>query len=180
MLQRTALEYAKLKSNSHIICLFPIAHTRIAEVMDIIRQYSNVFYHSTVSLNDIGQLSLMKEIYFVEGWANEAGIKRKGDQCFRGQSKATFILIDAKNLETVKEMKNKIRELFNVGNHSVHISDYHSDAIRIAKTVFNDNSVHFLNNRKYVSFPKYKELISAIKPDDNKVITGSRFRFNLL
>tara|TARA_B100000424_G_C22899036_1_gene478179 strand:+ start:159 stop:1343 length:1185 start_codon:yes stop_codon:yes gene_type:complete len=173
MLQRTALEYAKLKSNSHIICLFPIAHTRIAEVMDIIRQYSNVFYHSTVSLNDIGQLSLMKEIYFVEGWANEAGIKRKGDQCFRGQSKATFILIDAKNLETVKEMKNKIRELFNVGNHSVHISDYHSDAIRIAKTVFNDNSVHFLNNRKYVSFPKYKELISAIKPDDNKVITGS-------
>jgi len=44
MLQRTALEYAKLKSNSHVICLFPIAHTRIDEVMDIINKYVNVFY----------------------------------------------------------------------------------------------------------------------------------------
>lgn len=173
MLQRTALEYAKLKPNSHIVCLFPIAHTRIADVMNIIRKYSNVFYHSTVSLNNIGQVSFMKEIYFVEGWANEHGIKRKSDQCFAGQSKVTFILIDAKNLQTVKEMKTKIRELFNVGNHSVHISDYHTDAIRIAKTVFNDNSIHFLNNRKYVSFPKHKQLIDSIKPDDNKVITGS-------
>ena len=173
MLQRAALEYAKLKSNSHVICLFPIAHTRIDEVMSIINEYSNIFYQSTVQLNGVGQISLMKEIYFVEGWANEHGIKRKSDQCFRGESKTTFVLIDADNLETVKEMKTKIRELFNVGNHSVHISDYHSDAIRIAKTVFNDNSIHFLNNRKYISFPKYKQLIDSIKPDDNKVITGS-------
>ena len=173
ILQRAALEYAKLKLNSHIICLFPIAHRRMRDVMQIIEQYSNIFYKSSVKLNAIGQLGLMKEIYFVEGWANEEGIKRKGDQCFRGDSEVTFVLIDAKNLETVKEMKTKIRELFNVGNHSVHISDYHTDAIRIAKTVFNDNSIHFLNNRKNVSFPKYKELISAMKPDDNKVITGS-------
>ena len=173
MLKRTALEYAKLKSNSHVICLFPIAHTRIDEVMDIINEYANVFYSTSEELNATGQLALMKEIYFVEGWANEAGIKRKGDQCFRGESKTTFVLIDADNLETVKEMKTKIRELFNVGNHSVHISDYHSDAIRIAKTVFNDNSVHFLNNRKNVLFPNYNKLMTAVKPDDNKVITGS-------
>lgn len=173
MLQRTALEYAKLKSNSHVICLFPIAHRRINEVMKIINEYSNIFYKSTIELNNIGQLGLMKEIYFVEGWANEEGIKRKGDQCFRGESKTTFVLIDADNLETVKEMKTKIRELFNVGNHSVHISDYHSDAIRIAKTVFNDNSIHFLNNRKNVLFPNYNKLMTAVKPDDNKVITGS-------
>ncbi len=173
MLKRTALEYAKLKSNTHVICLFPIAHTRIDEVMDIINEYVNVFYSTSEELNATGQLGLMKEIYFVEGWANEAGIKRKGDQCFRGKSKVTFLLIDADNIETVKEMKTKIRELFNVGNHSVHISDYHEDAIRISKTVFNDNSIHFLNNRKNISFPNYMKLMDAMKPDDNKMITGS-------
>lgn len=173
ILKRTALEYAKLKSNSHVVCLFPIAHTRIKEVMRIIHQYVNVFYQSTVELNAIGQLGLMKEIYFVEGWANEEGIKRKGNQCFRGETKTTFVLIDAKNLETVKAMKAEIRKLFNVGNHSVHISDFHEDAIRISKTVFNDNSIHFLNNRKNVSFPNYKKLMDATKPDENTVITGS-------
>lgn len=173
ILKRTALEYAKLKSNTHVICLFPIAHTRIQEVMNIISEYCNIFYHSSTQLNSEGQLGLMKEIYFDDGWANEEGIKRKGNQCFRGHSDVTFVLVDAKNLETVKEMKNKVRALFNVGNHSVHINDTHEETVRIAKTVFNDNSIHFLNNRKNISFPKYKKLMDNMKPNDNEVITGS-------
>ena len=172
-MQRAAIEYAKLKSNSYVICLFPIAHTRMWEVKNIIQEYANIFYESTEELNSMGQLGLMKEIYFLEGWANEAGIKRKSDQCFRGEKQVTFILIDADSLETVKEMKAKIRSLFNVGNHSVHICDYHEDAIRIAKTVFNDNSIHFLNNRKNVSFPNYTKLMADMKPNDNQVITSS-------
>ena len=173
ILKRTALEYAKLKSNSHVICLFPIAHTRLKEVMNIIKQYANVFYHSFEVLNSQGQLGLMKEIYLKDGWANERGIQRKSDQCFMGNTNVAFLLIDAKNLEIVKEMKNKIRSLFNVGNHSVHINDTHEETIRIAKTVFNDNSIHFLNNRKNASFKNYKNLMSATNPNDNTVITGS-------
>ena len=173
ILQRTALEYAKLKSNTHVICLFPIAHTRMDEVMNIIEKHSNIFYKSSEVLNATGQLGLIKEIYLSDGWANEKGIRKKCKQCFRGMSKVTFVLIDAKNLETVKEMKKEIRALFKVGNHSVHINDYHVDTIRIAKTVFNDNSIHFLNNRKDVLFPNYKKLMSDTKSDDNTIITGS-------
>ena len=173
ILKRAALEYAKLKSNTHVICLFPIAHTRIQEVMNIISEYCNIFYHSSDVLNSEGQLNLMKEIYLDDGWANVEGIRKKGNQCFRGKTNITFVLVDAKNLETVKEMKNKIRSLFNVGNHSVHINDTHEETVRIAKTVFNDNSIHFLNNRKNVSFPNYKKLIADMKPNDNEVITGS-------
>ena len=173
ILQRTALEYAKLKSNTHVICLFPIAHTRMDEVMNIIEKHSNIFYKSSEVLNATGQLGLIKEIYLSDGWANEKGIRKKCKQCFRGMSKVTFVLIDAKNLETVKEMKKEIRALFKVGNHSVHINDYHVDTIRIAKTVFNDNSIHFLNNRKDTLFPNYKKLMSDTKSDDNTIITGS-------
>ena len=173
ILQRTALEYAKLKSNAHVICLFPIAHTRMDEVMNIIEKHSNIFYKSSEVLNATGQLGLVKEIYLSDGWANEKGIRKKCKQCFRGMSQVTFVLIDAKNLETVKEMKKEIRALFKVGNHSVHINDYHVDTIRIAKTVFNDNSIHFLNNRKDVLFPNYKKLMSDTKSDDNTIMTGS-------
>ncbi len=183
LVKRTAVEYAKLKSNTHIICLFPIAHTRINEVMNIINEYSNVFYHSSEVLNSEGQLGLMKEIYLSElieqkavsaaGWANEEGIRRKGNLCFRDKTNVTFILVDAKNLETLEEMKNKVRALFNVGNHSIHINDTHEETVRIAKTVFNDNSIHFLNNRKNILFPNYRKLMNATKPDDNTVITGS-------
>ena len=173
ILQRTALEYAKLKSNTHVICLFPIAHTRMDKVMNIIEKYSNIFYKSSEVLNATGQLGLIKEIYLSEGWPTEKGIRKKCKQCFRGDTNVTFVLIDAKNLETVKEMKKEIRSLFKVGNHSVHINDFHEDTIRIAKTVFNTNSIHFLNNRKSVSFPNYKKLMTNTKANDNEIITGS-------
>ena len=52
--------------------------------MNIINEYSNVFYHSSEVLNSEGQLGLMKEIYYSEsiqqkavssaGWADEEGI----------------------------------------------------------------------------------------------------------
>ena len=90
-----------------------------------------------------------------------------------GKNEVTFVLVDAKNIDTVKEMKNKIRALFNVGNHSVHINDTHRETVRICKTVFNDNSIHFLNNRKNVLFSNYKRLMDDMTPDDNTVITGS-------
>ena len=173
IMKRTALEYAKLKSNTYIVSLFPIAHTRMDEVMDIIEKHSNIFYTSSEGFNDKGQLGLIKEIYLSEGWASEKGIMKKCKQCFRGMGNVTFVLIDAKNLETVKEMKKELRALFKVGNHSVHINDYHEDTIRIAKTVFNRNSINFLNNRKSVSFPNYKKLMANMKPDDNTIITGS-------
>ena len=173
ILKRTAVEYAKLKSNTHMICLFPITHKRIDEVMHIINEYSNVFFEWTHKLNPQGQLSLMKEIYLREGWVSEEGIRRKGNQCFGEGEVVTFLLVDAENLSVVKEMKTKIRELFNVGNHSVHISDYHEDAIRIAKTVFNENSIHFLNTNKNVSYRNYRKLMNEAKPDDNTIITGS-------
>ena len=155
------------------MCLFPIAHTRMAEVMNIIETHSNIFYKSSEAFNSTGQLGLIKEIYLSDGWGTEKAIRKKCKQCFRGMSQVTFVLLDAKNLETVKEMKNKIRALFKVGNHSVHINDTHEDTIRIAKTVFNTNSIHFLNHRRSVSFPNYKKLMAEMKPDDNEIITGS-------
>jgi len=183
VLGRAAVEYAKLKSNTHVICLFPIAHTRTPEVMDIINEYSNVVYHSSEDLNSKGQVGLMKEIYLSEAknqkrvtafhWASEKGIIKKANECFMGRTKVSFVLVDAENVETIKKMKSKIRALFNVGNHSVHISDYHEDAIRISKTVFNENSIHFLNNRKNILFPNFNNLMNTIKPDDNKAITAS-------
>ena len=39
IMKRTALEYAKLKTNTHVVCLFPIAHTRMEEVMNIIEKH---------------------------------------------------------------------------------------------------------------------------------------------
>ena len=57
----------------------------------------------------------------------------------------------------VLKIKDNVRDLFNVGKHSIHITDTKEEAIRVARVVFSDNSIHFLNYAKpnrYISTHK--------------------------
>ena len=44
------------------------------------------------------------------------------------------------------ELKEKCRDLFRIGKHSLHISDYPSDTWRISSALLNNNSINYLNN----------------------------------
>ena len=46
------------------------------------------------------------------------------------------------------DMKNKCRSLFNKEKNSLHMTDFQKDTFRVASTLLNDNSIHFLNNKK--------------------------------
>ena len=50
------------------------------------------------------------------------------------------------DLDKLVELKNKCRELYNFGKHSLHMSDYSEDTFRIASSLLNQNSIDFLNN----------------------------------
>jgi hypothetical protein len=78
-----------------------------------------------------------------------------------------IIAFQANSLDDVLKIKDKVREIFNVGKHSIHITDTKEEAIRVARVVFNDNSIHFLNYAKpnrYISthtkIDKFKEFIA--------------------
>ena len=43
-------------------------------------------------------------------------------------------------------MKEKCRKIYNLGKHSLHVSDHISDTWRISAALLNENSIYFLNN----------------------------------
>jgi hypothetical protein len=153
---RVALEYAKLKTNTHIVTLFPTATSkgRIKEVESILNQHTKVFYSKRIPLSRLGLFNLMREFYHGEDWAgghpHYGGFRAKTKGCYQGEGDTIVYLCEFSNLPDTVKVKELIRKLYNAGKHSVHINDTHEETVRISKSVFNDNSVHFLNNNKSV------------------------------
>ena len=91
------------------------------------------------------------------------GFKKKQALCFTGKSLLKVYLVDFDSLKASVETKEKIRSLFKVGKHSVHINDTHEQTTRLAKIVFNDNSIHHLNNQKSSNFKLFNDWVENFK-----------------
>jgi hypothetical protein len=151
---RAALEYVKLSSKMKLITLFPIATRRnlVNQTRDVIGQFAKLFYEKPVFLNQNGAVNLMRELYWQEKWAESNGGRgffEKANLCFGGRVDGAPVVVFFAEFESqadAVECKKRIREIYKVANHSVHINDTHDESIRIAKTVLNNNSIQYLNS----------------------------------
>ena len=67
-------------------------------------------------------------------------------------------------LADVLAAKSEIRALFNIGNFSVHINDTREEAIALAQTYFNNNSLQMINLRPFVYEDyRYDAIIEDLK-----------------
>ena len=151
-----ALEYTKINPRIRSIVIYPRANIidknndKFNEIINIISSYGYVYYHKNIQLNNNGVNNLIKEMYrdeewigglFPRGWSPGG----KAERC-DGNSYTTLILIEMLDLNKCIELKEKCRNLYGLGKHSLHVSDEMIDTFRIAGSLLNDNSVHFLNN----------------------------------
>jgi hypothetical protein len=147
-----ALEYTKIHPQVRAMVLYPTAtkYNKFINIVDIINKYGFIYYHKDINLNKNGINNLIKEMYRNEEWIgglfpNGWSPGGKAERCIEN-SKTTIILIVMNNLNECVELKEKCRELYGLGKHSLHISDEMEDTFRITSCLLNNNSVHFLNN----------------------------------
>jgi len=129
------VEYAL---NVHIAFLWPIQKDKNIAIETII---PNIVYIKKIQLNPNGAHNLLSQIYYGEEWLgnienNFSGVNGKLVECFKTFDSFEVIAFQAESLEKVLKIKDNIREVFNVGKHSVHITDTKEEAIRIARVIF--------------------------------------------
>ena len=145
---RMALEFIKLDKNMRIMITYPNINNNWDNLENIINKYGYLYYKKTVKLNDNGINNLIKELYRNEEWIGgllAEGSLGKYNVC-KGSNPINVYLIHMYDLDKLVELKNKCRELYNLGKHSLHMSDYTEDTFRIASSLLNENSIDFLNN----------------------------------
>ena len=74
-----------------------------------------------------------------------------------------FFIVEFDSLDIATKTKEEIRNLFDLGNHSVHINDTHEETVRVANIAFNDNSIHFLNNSQIKNYSRFFRLLDQYK-----------------
>lgn len=165
---RAAMEYVKLKKNTFIVSLFPSATImgNINRVREILRHMGNLVYEKSINLTNQGSLNFIKELYYKEEWAefnNKIGYVNKRDLCYTNNGHTIIFLVEFDSIETSVMVKQKIRDIYNLGKHSVHINDYHEETLRLSKCLFNNNSIHFMNTYNGLEYPIFEELLNKFK-----------------
>ena len=125
----------------------------------------------------------MKQLYLDEEWAtayNGLGYITKRNLCFTTNHPTYVFLVEFNNIQDSVDAKKEIRKIFDIANHSVHINDTHDETIRLSQYLFNEGSIHLLNNKEsnnqdldsYLN--EFKKIISTNNLDiDDYCITGS-------
>lgn len=170
---RVAIEYSKLKKNTHMVFVFPAAKGNGQKLINTINKYGNIFYEKTVKLNKNGSFNLMRELYLGEAWAgnfqtNFNGYRHKQQLCYPDFSKTRVFLVEFDNIDSSVKSKESIRTIFGVGKHSVHINDTHEETVRLSKLMFNNNSIHHLNKMKTVNYVNFDSCLNDFKNHFNK------------
>lgn len=159
-----ALEMIRKNKDLLVVNIFPSAVGGREEVDNILNDSCNIAYKKHIKLNNTGALNYMFQLYKGEEWAgspnnNYAGFREKANLCFTNETPLEIYIVELKKDTDVIAMKNKIRAVYNIGNHSVHINDTHEETLRLSRCLLNTNSVHFLNNSAIVNYEKFNEYL---------------------
>lgn len=173
---QTFIEYA---NDTYIAFLWPSGDYRKQEVLN---KFSNVVYHKKIKLTPQGGLNLLIELYKHMDWVGNqtsgfGGAKQKLIECFPSFSPFDVVVFQSDSIDKVRAIKDEVRQIYNIGFSSIHITDTKEEAIKAAKMVLNNNSIHFLNyaepNKYYSTYKKiekFKRFISENGLDSEDVI----------
>lgn len=174
--------YIKSKKSTFILTFWTLVqdYIEIEELIDIIKEYGNIYYIKTITLNKNGLFNLMYWMYdeftpnerikFITEKLNYINAKEKDNQI------RIFVLDNVNNKKisgqgayTKTEIRNKVMDLLNSkkkfenirGNDIVHINDHFYQTIDYSKILFNHNTLKLLENQNITN------IASDIMKDSN-------------
>lgn len=181
-----AIQYAHLKENCYMACLWPKAdRSRMDEVESKLQSIGHIVYAQDVYLTYQGMCNLMTQAYGHQAWTGSienhfSGVRGKVDACYQEKWPVRTYLFEAPDMDSVVDIKRQIREIFQIQNHSVHISDNWNETIDMVELLYNRNSVDFMNRANpykysmvYRKIRELKELIEKNGCDKSRFIIDS-------
>jgi len=148
-LDAMASELCRLKPNTFIVLVYPRAQGRDAELQALVETHGSLWYAKQVKLHGPGPVNLVRQVYADEPWVGSwrngfAGAGNKAGWGFHGDAPLRVFVVES-DPDHMLALKQAVRELYQVENHSIHINDTHAETLQLAGLLLNTNSIHFMN-----------------------------------
>ena len=144
--------YICRKEQTYIVCLWPAGYDEEKNKMtdSIIRESVHVVYQKKIRFNYNGIKQLVTQVYHHQSWTGSldngfSGVDGKARPCYAKNYPTTVYVIEGITQSEIVELKNKIRDIYQIENHSIHITDTKDEAIEAAELLLNENSIHLAN-----------------------------------
>jgi hypothetical protein len=159
-----ALQMARKNPDLRMIHIFPAAKGKRDELESVIQKFTKIAYHKEVKLNVNGALRYTMELYrgerWVGDWGNDfGGFRNKSEACFPNSDALSIYWVELKDLDQARILKEEIRDIFKIGNHSIHINDTAEETLRLSRATLNANSLHFLNYSNLLEDEHFERLL---------------------
>jgi hypothetical protein len=162
-----AFTYCLYNKNAHIALLYPVGGVkRDEQTFKILNDRFDVFYVKEVELYGNGPFLLVQNAYRLHPWFSHTdqneNVKRKMKACFQGLAPLKVVVFHADSLDDVLSAKDAIRNLHQLENDSIHITDNSEETLECAKMLLNENSIHWLNNAQKFTPVRYEKLFQKL------------------
>jgi hypothetical protein len=181
LLELAILEFLHLTENNHLAIIWPSANKKI----NYINKFSEIIYEKKLILNPRAAQNFVAEVYKEHKWVGSfedgyGGAITKVSEVFDNYSCLHLIFFKENSLKRVKQIKNLLRDKFNIGKSSVHITDNTFETREIGNIILNNNSIHFMKYgipNKFSSIFKnlklFRERLNKMKIDINSLIISN-------
>lgn len=140
----------------------------------------NVLLSHNLELSLDGLKNVVINTYSNEPWLGNPGngfdgAINKATPCSGNNPLQVFIYKTSQN-EDVVEIKNNIRNKFNLGKNSIHICDNTYDSVPLTLFTLNPSSCKILNSIKFYRYPKFIEEVIKISSENSGrefILSGS-------
>ena len=128
--------YILFAEHCYVACLWPRADQRkkIAKAEALIKETAGIVYRKRIRLNYHELKLLMIQVYGSQKWAGSAddkfkGISYKAKACYRTAAFTTVYVLSGGELKEMVNLKTRIRDVFQLETHSIHITDTKDEAV---------------------------------------------------
>lgn len=166
--------YIRSKEQTYVVCLWPAGYdeekNNAADI--ILRENSHIVYSKEIKFNYNGIKQLVMQVYHHQSWTGSldngfSGAESKAKPCFAKNKPTTVYVIEGITQPEIVELKSKIRDIYQIENHSIHITDTKDEAIEASELLLNENSIHLANyGNPAVYWNSVKAFIMQAPKDD--------------
>ncbi len=148
VLDEAAIEYCRIKDTAAIALIFPTVLSEGNALSELAR-LGKIVYRKNIKVSPEMGAEILKQVYLGQPWlqseSESSGFLHKWKSCFPYSGELRVILIDQFDQSALRSGKERIRNLYKLGNHSIHITDTWDETLLAARALFNSNSLKVMN-----------------------------------